>query len=50
MRTDVPFTDLPAMAREIWPVIAGEFTEALLTGQYIGGAPVAEFERRWARY
>ncbi|MEV4702043.1 DegT/DnrJ/EryC1/StrS family aminotransferase [Actinoplanes sp. NPDC049316] len=50
MRTDVPFTDLPAMAREIWPGIAPEFTEALLTGQYIGGAPVAEFERRWARY
>ncbi|WP_199512402.1 DegT/DnrJ/EryC1/StrS family aminotransferase [Nucisporomicrobium flavum] len=50
MRTDVPFTDLPAMTREIWPGIAPEFTEALLTGQYIGGAPVAEFERRWARY
>jgi 23S rRNA (pseudouridine1915-N3)-methyltransferase len=38
------------MAREIWPGIAPEFTEAVLTGQYIGGAPVAEFERRARRY
>ncbi|GAA2523212.1 DegT/DnrJ/EryC1/StrS family aminotransferase [Winogradskya humida] len=50
MQTTVPFTDLGAMAREIWPGIEKEFTEALLTGRYIGGEPVAEFERRWAAY
>jgi dTDP-4-amino-4,6-dideoxygalactose transaminase len=46
----VPFTDLAAMAREVWPVIESEFTEALLAGHYVGGAPVAAFERRWAEY
>jgi len=46
----VPFTDLAAMAREVWPAIESEFIEALLAGRYIGGAPVAAFERRWAEY
>jgi dTDP-4-amino-4,6-dideoxygalactose transaminase len=48
--TEVPFTDLGAMAREIWPTIAPQFTEALLTGRYIGGTPVETFEREWAGY
>jgi len=48
--TEVPFTDLGAMAREIWPAIAPHFTEALLAGRYIGGAPVETFERQWAQY
>jgi dTDP-4-amino-4,6-dideoxygalactose transaminase len=47
---DVPFTDLGAMAREVWPAIESEYTEALLRGHYIGGAPVEAFERRWAAY
>jgi dTDP-4-amino-4,6-dideoxygalactose transaminase len=47
---EVPFTDLSAMAHEVWPAIQGPFTEALLNGQYIGGRPVAEFEEQFARY
>jgi dTDP-4-amino-4,6-dideoxygalactose transaminase len=46
----VPFTDLGAMAREVWPEIESDFIKALLTGQYIGGAPVDAFEREWAAY
>lgn len=49
-RVAVPFTDLGATAREIWPGIEQEFTGALLTGRYIGGDPVERFERAWARY
>jgi len=48
--TDVPFTDLGAMAREVWPSISSAFTEAMLTGQYIGGSPVQAFEQQWAQY
>jgi dTDP-4-amino-4,6-dideoxygalactose transaminase len=47
---EVPFTDLSAMAREVWPDIATAFTDALLEGRYIGGPPVAEFETQFARY
>ena len=47
---EVPFTDLSAMAHEVWPEIQGPYVEALLQGRYVGGAPVAEFERRFARY
>jgi len=46
----VPFTDLGAMAREIWPAIETPFTEALLQGRFIGGPPVAGFEEEFARY
>jgi len=46
----VPFTDLGAMAREVWPDIEIAFTNALLSGQYIGGSPVDAFERAWATY
>jgi dTDP-4-amino-4,6-dideoxygalactose transaminase len=47
---EVPFTDLGATARQIWPEIQGPFTEALLQGRYVGGAPVAAFETEFARY
>jgi dTDP-4-amino-4,6-dideoxygalactose transaminase len=46
----VPFTDLGAMAREVWPGIESDFINALLNGQYIGGSPVDTFERAWASY
>jgi dTDP-4-amino-4,6-dideoxygalactose transaminase len=46
----VPFTDLGAMARQVWPDIEKEFVTALLDARYIGGPAVAAFERRWADY
>jgi dTDP-4-amino-4,6-dideoxygalactose transaminase len=46
----VPFTDLGAMAREVWPGIESDFTNALLNGHYIGGSPVDAFEQDWAAY
>jgi len=46
----VPFTDLGAMAREIWSGIESDYLNALLNGRYIGGSPVATFERDWAYY
>ena len=48
--TTVPFTDLGAMAREVWPAVEPRFVAALLEGHYIGGSPVADFEQAWARY
>jgi dTDP-4-amino-4,6-dideoxygalactose transaminase len=47
---EVPFTDLGAMARQVWPDIEAEFVAALLDARYIGGAAVARFEQRWADY
>ena len=46
----IPFTDLGAMAREVWPAIQAEYTDALLAGRYIGGPAVETFEREWAAY
>jgi dTDP-4-amino-4,6-dideoxygalactose transaminase len=46
----VPFTDLGAMAGEIWPSIETGFLACLRDANYIGGAPVAELERAWAAY
>jgi dTDP-4-amino-4,6-dideoxygalactose transaminase len=46
----VPFTDLAAMARQVWPDIQAPFLAALLDGRYIGGPPVAAFEQAWAAY
>jgi dTDP-4-amino-4,6-dideoxygalactose transaminase len=46
----VPFTDLAAMAREVWPSIESDYLSCLLGGGYIGGAAVTSFERDWARY
>jgi dTDP-4-amino-4,6-dideoxygalactose transaminase len=47
---DVPFTDLGAMAREVWPDIETDFIDAVRNGRYIGGSPVDAFERQWAEY
>lgn len=46
----VPFTNLSAMAAEVWPSIETRFLNCLLGASYIGGAPVADFEREWATY
>lgn len=46
----VPFTDLAAMAGEVWPSIEGDYLACLLGGAYIDGPAVASFEREWAAY
>ena len=46
----VPFTDLAAMAAEVWPEIEREYLTCLLDGAYIGGPAVTAFEREWAAY
>ena len=46
----VPFTDLAAMAGEVWPDVEQAYVACLLDGAYIGGSPVASFEREWAAY
>jgi dTDP-4-amino-4,6-dideoxygalactose transaminase len=46
----VPFTDLAAMTREIWPSIEPGYLACLLGGGYIGGQAVESFEREWAAY
>ena len=48
--TPVPFTDLAAMASEVWPDVERAFLACLLDGAYIGGSPVTSFEREWAAY
>jgi dTDP-4-amino-4,6-dideoxygalactose transaminase len=48
--TPVPFTDVAAMAGEVWPDVERAYLACLLDGAYIGGSPVASFEREWARY
>ncbi|GIF21857.1 dTDP-4-amino-4,6-dideoxygalactose transaminase [Actinoplanes tereljensis] len=47
---EVPFTDLSAMAHEVWPDIETTYTEALLAARYVGGPAVARFEENFARY
>jgi dTDP-4-amino-4,6-dideoxygalactose transaminase len=46
----VPFTDLSAMAGEVWPSIEADYLACLLGGGYIGGPAVASFEGQWATY
>jgi dTDP-4-amino-4,6-dideoxygalactose transaminase len=46
----IPFTDLGAAAAEVWPAIADDYLECLLSGGYIGGPSVTAFERAWADY
>src|SRR5690242_1844741 len=46
----VPFTDLAAMASEVWPDVEQAYVACLLDGGYIGGPAVAAFEREWAAY
>lgn len=48
--TAVPFTDLAAMASEVWPSIEAEYLARLLGGGYVGGTAVGSFEREWAAY
>jgi dTDP-4-amino-4,6-dideoxygalactose transaminase len=48
--TAVPFTDLAAMAGQVWPEIEHEYLACLLDGAYIGGPAVMAFEREWAAY
>ena len=48
--THVPFTDLAAMTREVWPEIEPDYLACLLDGKYIGGPAVTSFEREWAAY
>jgi dTDP-4-amino-4,6-dideoxygalactose transaminase len=48
--TPVPFTDVAAMAGEVWPDVERHYLACLLDGAYIGGSPVTSFEREWARY
>jgi dTDP-4-amino-4,6-dideoxygalactose transaminase len=49
-QTAIPFTDLAAMASEVWPSIKHDYLDSLLSGRYIGGPAVASFERDWARF
>ena len=46
----VPFTDIAAMTREVWPSIRDQYLDCLLTADYIGGPAVGAFEREWAAY
>lgn len=46
----VPFTDLAAMAGEVWPEIERDYLACLLDAAYIGGPAVTAFEREWAAY
>ena len=48
--TTVPFTDLGAMADEVWPDLAGPIATAVSTADFIGGSAVERFEEEWARY
>ncbi len=48
--TPVPFTDLAAMAGEVWPDVERAYLACLLDGAFIGGSPVTSFEREWAAY
>ena len=48
--TPVPFTDLAAMASEVWPDVERDYLTCLLDGAYIGGSAVTSFEREWAAY
>jgi dTDP-4-amino-4,6-dideoxygalactose transaminase len=48
--TGIPFTDVAAMTKQVWPVIEADYVDCLLGGGYIGGPAVASFEREWAAY
>jgi dTDP-4-amino-4,6-dideoxygalactose transaminase len=48
--TSVPFTDLAAMAAEVWPAVQEDYLATMLGGGYIGGQAVTSFERGWAAY
>jgi dTDP-4-amino-4,6-dideoxygalactose transaminase len=48
--TPVPFTDLAAMAKQVWPEIRSDYLACLLDGRYIGGSEITSFEQEWAAY
>jgi dTDP-4-amino-4,6-dideoxygalactose transaminase len=48
--TPVPFTNLAAMAGEVWPSIERDYLACLLGGIYIAGPAVTSFEKEWAAY
>jgi dTDP-4-amino-4,6-dideoxygalactose transaminase len=46
----IPFTDLAAMTRQVWPSIEADYLACLLGAGYVGGPAVDSFERAWADY
>jgi dTDP-4-amino-4,6-dideoxygalactose transaminase len=46
----IPFTDVAAMAGDVWPTIENDYLDCMLGGRYIGGSPVQAFESEWAEY
>ena len=50
MAERVPFTDLAAMADEVWPSIEADFLACVRDARYIGGRPVTSFEAEWAAF
>jgi dTDP-4-amino-4,6-dideoxygalactose transaminase len=48
--TNIPFTDLAAMTRDVWPTIERDYLDCLLRGGYVGGSPVQSFEAAWAPF
>jgi dTDP-4-amino-4,6-dideoxygalactose transaminase len=46
----VPFTNLAAMAGEVWPSIERDYLACLLGGAYIDVPAVTSFEEEWAAY
>jgi dTDP-4-amino-4,6-dideoxygalactose transaminase len=46
----VPFTDLAAMAQEVWPSIEADYMACLLNADFVGGPPVETFEGDWAAF
>jgi dTDP-4-amino-4,6-dideoxygalactose transaminase len=50
MTSDVPFTDLAPMTREVRPEVEAGWARLLESSAFIGGTAVEEFERAWAAY
>src|SRR5437879_677913 len=48
--TEVPFTDLGAMTREVRADVVQAWSGVLDTSGFIGGAAVDRFEAEWAEY
>ena len=45
----VPFTDLAAMAQEVWPSVEADYMACLLNADYVGGPPVDDVRARLGR-
>lgn len=50
MTARIPFTDLGAMADQVWPEVLESLNQAVPAARFIGGAAVEQFEADWARY